>query len=102
VHGTSYYRLHPVETDGAASYGPICKVVFSSGKSAVSLYPNPSQETATLDLSGLAAGSYQVQVVDLAGRVLRKQQLEATAAPLDLEGLPQGAYIVLVQGGSIS
>lgn len=100
--GTAYYRLQQVDADGTVSYGPIRKVVFGEGKAAVSLYPNPSQENATLDFSGLAAGSYQAQVVDLAGRVLRKQQPEATAAPLDLEGLPQGAYIALVQGGGIS
>ncbi|MBF9141545.1 T9SS type A sorting domain-containing protein [Hymenobacter properus] len=102
TQGVAYYRLKQVDADGTASYGPIRKVVFGIGKAAVSLYPNPSQENATLDLSGLAAGSYQVQVVDLAGRVLRKQQMEAVAASLDLQGLPQGAYIVQVQGAGIS
>ncbi|MDO7850330.1 T9SS type A sorting domain-containing protein [Hymenobacter convexus] len=102
AQGTAYYRLQQVDADGTATYGPIRKVVFGPGKAGVSIYPNPSQENATLDLTGLAADTYQVQVIDLTGRVLRTQQAGAEATVLSLEGLPEGSYIVLVQGAGTS
>jgi hypothetical protein len=96
-----YYRLKQVDLDGTATYSPVRAVQFAAAKAAASLYPNPSQGQIVLDLSGLAQGSYSVQVLDLTGRVLRAQQLSAQASPLDLSGLPQGAYLVLVQGAGV-
>ncbi|GAC1367819.1 MAG: hypothetical protein NVS3B25_19610 [Hymenobacter sp.] len=101
--GTVYYRLQQVDTDGTPTYGPVRSAFFgAAARATAALYPNPSQDNATIDLSGLAAGSYSVQVLDLAGRVLRTQQVGAQAAPLDMKGLPQGAYIILVHGAGIN
>ena len=103
VSGKVYYRLQQVDADGTLTYGPVRAVEFAaSTKATAALYPNPSQNEATIDLSGLANGTYTVTVLDLAGRVLRTQHLGALASPLDLKGLPQGAYVVLVRGVGIS
>jgi hypothetical protein len=103
VSGKVYYRLQQVDADGTLTYGPVRAVEFAaSTKATAALYPNPSQNEATIDLSGLADGTYTVTVLDLAGRVLRTQHLGALASPLDLKGLPQGAYVVLVRGVGIS
>jgi hypothetical protein len=99
---TVYYRLQQVDLDGTPSYSPVRTVHFAAAaKALATLYPNPSQGQLTLDLSSLATGTYTVQVLDLAGRVVRTQQLAAVAAPLDLSGLPLGAYVVLVQGADV-
>ncbi len=99
---TLYYRLKQVDLDGTATYSPVRTVQFgATAKAGATLYPNPSQGQIVLDLSGLAEGSYSVQVLDLTGRVLRSQQSTAQAATLDLSGLPQGAYMVLVQGAGV-
>ena len=96
--GPVYYRLRQVDLDGEVSYSPVRTVQFSTSAPIISLYPNPSQGQTLLDLSGLAAGTYSVQVFDLAGRLLRTQAAEAQRLPLSLADLPQGAYLVLVQG----
>lgn len=99
---TVYYRLKQVDLDGTATYSPVRTVQFApTTKASASLYPNPSQGQLVLDLSALAQGRYSVQVLDLTGRVLRTQQAAAQATPLDLSGLPQGAYLVLVQGAGV-
>ena len=101
--GKMYYRLQQVDTDGTPTYSPVRAVSFAASvKAMAALYPNPSQDEATVDLSGLAHGTYTVTVLDLTGRVLRTQQLGALASPLNLKGLSVGAYIVLVQGVGIS
>jgi hypothetical protein len=96
-----YYRLQQVDLNGKTSYSSVRTVHFATTKATAVLYPNPSQGQITLDLSTLATGTYTVQVLDLAGRVVRTQQASAAAAPLDLSGLPQGAYVVLVQGANV-
>ncbi|TDN36709.1 T9SS type A sorting domain-containing protein [Hymenobacter sp. UV11] len=95
---TLYYRLRQVDVDGTTTFSPVRNVRFAAPKATATLYPNPSQGRTLLDLSSLAAGPYLVQVLDLTGRVLRTQQAAAELASLDLAGLPQGAYLVLVQG----
>jgi len=99
---TVYYRLRQTDTNGTLTYSPVRSVRFAAAaKTIATLYPNPSQGQTLLDLSSLPAGSYQVQVLDLTGRVLRTQQATTQTATLDLAGLPQGAYLVLVQGAGV-
>jgi hypothetical protein len=98
---TVYYRLQQVDLEGNKSYSPVRTVHFAATKATAVLYPNPSQGQITLDLSTLATGTYTVQVLDLAGRVVRTQQSSAVATPLDLSGLPQGAYVVMIQGTNV-
>ena len=101
--GKLYYRLQQVDADGTPAYSQVRAVEFAApAKAMAALYPNPSQDEATIDLSGLADGIYTVTVLDLTGRVLRTQQLGALASPLGLKGLSVGAYIVLVKGVGIS
>lgn len=96
---TVYYRLQQVDTDGTPTYSPVRTVSFTSAlRPMATIYPNPSHNQVTVDLSSLRTDTYRVSVLDLAGRVLRSQQMGALTAPLNVEGLPQGAYIVQVQG----
>lgn len=96
-----YYRLRQVDIDGTSTYGPVRGVRFSFATKAAVLYPNPSQHQTLLDLSGLAAGPYLVQVLELTGRVLQTYQTAAQTLSIDLTALPTGAYLVLVQGSGI-
>lgn len=94
-----YYRLRQVDTDGTESFGPVRAVRLAAASTGTaSLYPNPSPGQLTLDLSSLPAGTYSVQVLDLAGRQLRQQSASAQLLPLHLTDLAPGAYLVLVQG----
>jgi hypothetical protein len=100
--GTVYYRLRQVDTDGKTSTTTVRALSFAASLSAkLAVYPNPAMATATLDLSALAEGSYQVMLVDLQGRTLRSGTYAGGAAyPLALQDLPKGTYVVLVRGVS--
>ncbi|AII50397.1 T9SS type A sorting domain-containing protein [Hymenobacter sp. APR13] len=100
----AYYRLRQVDVDGKESISPVRVVRFSGpGKAAISLYPNPAPGRTTLDLTGLPAGTYQVQILDLAGRAVGRFTLEgASKHPLNLLTLPQGSYVVRVVGQGVS
>jgi CshA-type fibril repeat protein len=98
-----YYRLRQVDTDGSASYSPVQAVAFHPEAlvPAIALFPSPAAGRTSLDLRQLPAGTYQVLVLDAAGRtvlspVLAAGQLHA----LDVSGLATGTYLVRVQGAA--
>jgi uncharacterized repeat protein (TIGR01451 family) len=99
--GAVYYRLKQVDLDATASYSPVRTVSFTKVASlALSLYPNPAQHATGLDLSQLpATGTYQVQLLDATGRLVRAASLGGGQVhPLDLTQLATGTYHVLVTG----
>lgn len=98
-----YYRLRQVDLDGTSTYSPVRTVAFGV-QGPVSLYPNPSPSgQATLDLGGLPAGTYAVQVLDLTGRAVASYVLAGAAQhQLDLRALAVGTYVIRVRGGAIS
>lgn len=100
--GPTYYRLRQVDIDGTAAYSPVRTVSASELGTAgqASLYPNPAQAQATLDLSALpTSASYQVQVLDATGRQVQRLAVAGGQAPaLDLSPLAPGLLTVLVTG----
>ncbi|WP_345115499.1 T9SS type A sorting domain-containing protein [Hymenobacter algoricola] len=98
--GTIYYRLQQVDTDGTTASSPVRVVRFDDALTAkLLLYPNPATDQTTLDLTTLAAGNYQVTVVDMTGRTLSSGAYAGGALhALKLQAVPKGTYIVLVRG----
>ncbi|RYU78271.1 T9SS type A sorting domain-containing protein [Hymenobacter persicinus] len=98
--GTVYYRLQQVDTDGTISTSPVRTLSFTAQVAGeFQLYPNPTTEASTLDLSTLPAGSYQVTVVDMTGRTISTSTCAGGLShTLSLEQAPRGTYVVLVRG----
>ncbi|MDQ2770282.1 MAG: T9SS type A sorting domain-containing protein, partial [Bacteroidota bacterium] len=95
----AYYRLKQVDLDGTSSYSPVRTVRFGKVAPAIALYPNPATSATQLDLTALPAGSYQVSVLDAAGRVVLHTTLEAGLThALDLNTIASGTYMLLVRG----
>ena len=67
--------------------------------SAVSLmlHPNPASSTVTVRFDGFGYGA-MVEIVDMNGRTVRRQEAGAASATISLDGLAQGAYFVRVTG----
>ncbi|UOR07645.1 T9SS type A sorting domain-containing protein [Hymenobacter aerilatus] len=88
--------------DGTDAYSPVRAIQFDAAQEAtVSVYPNPTQTQATLELTSLPAGSYQVRILDLTGRVLREQTLAGQQLhQLSVAELPMGTYLVQVRGAN--
>ncbi len=99
--GTVYYRLRQVDLDGKAAYSPVRPVSFRKAATVMlSLYPNPAQSQTSLDLRQLpASNSYQVTLLDAAGRTLRQLTLGGgQLQSLEVASLATGSYLVLVTG----
>ncbi len=87
-----YYRLRQVDADGTASYSPVRPVAVPQ-LAGLSLFPNPTTQTATL--TGAVPGT-PVTVLDAVGRlVLRVVATSAGTATLELPAeLAAGVYVV--------
>lgn len=68
---------------------------------AMQVFPNPSSGQASLQLSGLEAGNYQVQVWNMHGMPVWTQSLSLqhgqNLQPLMLDRIPAGLYVVTLQ-----
>jgi hypothetical protein len=95
-----YYRLRQVDLDGTASLSPVRALTFGAALAGrPTLYPNPTPDQATLNLTAWPAGTYPFTVTDMAGRVLLTGTLPGGAAqPLAVRQLPKGAYLLTVKG----
>jgi hypothetical protein len=70
---------------------------------AVRLYPNPATTTATLELVPHFSQTASVELLNLRGQVISRQELGRLTQPLSLtmemDDLPQGLYMVRVAAG---
>lgn len=67
------------------------------------IYPNPNHGQFVIQGSGLGKGSYQLQVIDMCGRIQREQQIVVRAEAFQTEWildhpLPFGTYILQLLG----
>lgn len=67
------------------------------------LFPNPAKDILNVRFASDVDGAVTITVVDLAGRVVESRQHTAnvgvTIVPVDVQGLPSGAYAVKVSNG---
>ncbi|MBX2972985.1 MAG: T9SS type A sorting domain-containing protein [Flavobacteriales bacterium] len=64
----------------------------------MALFPNPNDGRFTLELPEAMSGAGELQVLDLAGRMVAQQRLTGTAIQqVDLSALPNGLYALLLR-----
>ncbi len=100
--GANYYRVKAVDIDGKLTYSKIIRLENGSVDQQIRVYPNPSQGELTLGLN-IAAGSYQIRVINAVGQTVHQQSLTheggSRSLPLALPKLNAGIYQVEVRGG---
>ncbi|MEN9742718.1 MAG: hypothetical protein RLZZ65_523 [Bacteroidota bacterium] len=64
------------------------------------VWPNPSQDLAMVQVSGLSTFNREVQLIDQQGRVVQKKQLHqgSTIVYFELDTLYSGLYFIKVEG----
>jgi|GEM_PF-5968353 len=101
--GDKYYRIKQMDLNGDTTYSNIIHIAGSGTGFRLHAYPNPAHEFITMHLTGAVSPKAQVLIVDLSGRVVRRQQIIGAAATMDLKiglsGLPAGVYILKYADG---
>ncbi len=85
-------------TDGAFEYSNTVSVTTKAADDfAFTLYPNPTKEAFTLELTGNEA-TFNLQLIDQLGRVVQEwNQLEGTNHTFDTSRLASGFYTVIAR-----
>jgi hypothetical protein len=99
-----YYRIKLVAVSGNAIYSKVMQVKSSSTMNRLTLTPNPVADVATLFYLADNVATISVQVVDLRGKSVWKNQYTAGVGmnmlPMNnLQMLTDGVYIVNVSNG---
>ena len=72
LKGFNYYRLKEIDSDGSDQYSDIAVVDFFTGNTILQLamYPNPLEESATLNFEMPEQGKAKIEVFDALGKVV--------------------------------
>jgi hypothetical protein len=100
---TVYYRLQSVDKNASSAYSKVVSCqLLNAGKQTLSIYPNPVQATLFAQITVTKAGSVEITVRDLQGKLLSKQitQVAAgtTAVSVNTASLAVGSYVLVVNG----
>jgi hypothetical protein len=93
---TIYYRLKQHDLNGKTNYSEI-RFVTLAHNTAITLYPNPATNNATLIIDNNRYGaSFNIYSID--GRLIRSESLtpKTTSYKIVLDGLAAGSYIITV------
>lgn len=89
---TSFYRLQQIDFDGKATYSAIVRAEMN--KSVISIVPNPLNSHVSISFPET---SFQMKIVDMAGRILFNNVTSRDLAGNTLLGLIKGVYMVSLQ-----
>lgn len=78
----------------------VTSVEEETSGTALAVFPNPASGAATITFD--ATGVAEITLTDVTGRIVRTERYENVGGigALDLNGLPQGAYIVTLAAGA--
>jgi len=89
--GINYYRIKQVDFDGQYSYSDIASVRYD-GSGETKIFPNPAKSEVTITTSNQTT----LQIIDVYGRVLSKQDISEGQNTINLGQLPRGILIFVV------
>jgi hypothetical protein len=100
ANGTAYYRILQSDNDGASK---LSKVIAVSNKaaSALSVYPNPAEQTLNVNHASATAGA-NLKVLSLEGKTIFQKavNVNSTASNLDVSKLATGTYLLILDNNN--
>jgi len=102
LRGSVYYRIKMVNVDGKSDYSKTISIQLNAVNSDVLVYPNPTSQKLTIQLQQPLTATDALQVTDLAGRVVMRQQITRgqKAFELNVTGLAPGRYFIRLADGN--
>ncbi len=94
-----FLSLQGVDVTGAVYSGTTNVQPPAPVEHGFTLYPNPATISTTITIDEIAAGAWQLELLDASGRVVQLERGVTASAPIDLTELAAGVYQVNVLTG---
>jgi hypothetical protein len=92
-----YYRLKQVDKDGQSTHSAIVILKRDTPEFTLSVFPNPTNGTFTLQLNGISNFErLQYQVYNLKGQLLQNNRINANNTLINLSQWSSGTYLLTV------
>jgi hypothetical protein len=95
-----YYRLKMIDNDGKFTNSNIIKLTNSDFQVSV-IYPNPTKDNATLQVSDRTLLNTEVKIFDTNGRMIRTFRIKNTVEKVNMIDLTSGLYLLKLSNGEI-
>jgi choice-of-anchor B domain-containing protein len=93
--GTNYYRLKTVDLDGSFKLSNVVSVEFSSNKSTLFLFPNPTKNRIYLS-ENMLKDDQLIEVLDISGKVVLRSTMGQGRGGFDIQHLTNGDYFLRI------
>lgn len=100
--GTNYYRLQQVDFDGQYEYSEVRSVYIPGDETGFSLFPNPAAGEVFLQWRRASEEGVSVRLYNSLGAPVWLQTFISNPnenSRMDLQGLPAGIYLIVVEQG---
>ncbi len=93
-----YYRLKMIDQDGKFENSKVVTIKLSNNLSNALVYPNPTLNALNIKLYQVLQSTSILQVLDIAGRIVKQQTINANTlnVNLDVKNLAAGRYFVKI------
>ncbi len=88
----NYYRLKQIDYNGDYSYSKIKSVSFKGDNDKITIYPNPTTNIATINLSNNQFN--EINITDVNGKIVYQSSVNNSLIQIDLSNFPIGVYFV--------
>lgn len=97
----TFYRLRQVDIDNSFKYSNIIALKPEIVKDAVKIlaYPNPFRNTLTVSRQNGKVESAKITIIDLAGKTVYEQNMNADQINIETQDLPNGTYFIKYEDG---
>lgn len=97
LQDVTYYRIAQVDKNGQVSYSSVVKL-YAAANGSISVYPNPTRDIVSLNISGNLVGSKAV-LSDVNGRRIMEVPLTSTLVTINLAKYSSGVYLLTTSMG---
>jgi len=99
LDGTETFLKRPTGHAGIV-YGEKAEQKPKSNSNEVSIFPNPSQSEITILLPVIEKSHWDIQLLDLNGKLLVSDNTDGYKLKLDISKIPDGVYLIHLLNGS--
>jgi Secretion system C-terminal sorting domain len=99
----AYYRIKETDIDGAYIYSSVVALRNENSGNNFTLFPNPANNSITINLRANGTGKTQLFIFDDAGRQLFQTNLVEATTNINTSSLSNGVYFIkIINNGNIS